>query len=60
MSRALDVYLRGDKAGLLEQDEAGQLSFAYDSEYLAQNKVAISVSMPLREEAFSDAVARPF
>lgn len=60
MSRALDVYLRGDKVGLLEQDETGRLSFAYDPEYLAQNKVAISVSMPLREEAFPDAVARPF
>ncbi|MHA7774601.1 HipA domain-containing protein [Roseibium sp. M-1] len=60
MSRALDVYLREEKIGLLEQDESGQLSFAYAPDYLAEGKVAISVSMPLREEAFADAVARPF
>lgn len=60
MSRALDVYLRDEKVGLLEQDESGQLSFAYDPDYLAEDKVAISFSMLLREEAFEDAIARPF
>ena len=60
MSRVLDVYLRQDKAGLLEQDETGQLTFSYDAGYLSEDKAAISVSMPLREEPYADATARPF
>jgi serine/threonine-protein kinase HipA len=60
MSRALDVYLRDDKVGRLEQNDSGQLSFVYDPDYCALNKVAISVSMPLCEEAYPDPVARPF
>ncbi len=35
MSRLLDVYLGGAKAGTLRQDEAGALSYAYEPGYLA-------------------------
>ena len=60
MSRALDVYLHDEKVGVLEQDESGQLTFAYGRDYLETGKTAISVSMPLREEPFTDSTVRPY
>lgn len=61
MSRLLDVYLGGPKAGTLRQDEAGALSYAYEPGYLAGREPrAISFSMPLQEAAYADRVARPF
>ena len=61
MSRLLDVYLGGAKAGTLGQDEAGALSYAYEPGYLAGREPrAISFSMPLQEAPYADRVARPF
>jgi serine/threonine-protein kinase HipA len=61
VNRLLDVYLGGAKAGTLRQDEAGALSYAYDSGYLAGREPrAISFSMPLQEAPYADRVARPF
>lgn len=61
MSRLLDVYLGGAKAGTLSQDEAGALSYAYEPGYLAGREPrAISFSMPLQEAPYVDRVARPF
>lgn len=61
MSRLLDVYLGGAKAGTLRQDEAGALSYAYEPGYLAGREArAISFSMPLQEAPYADRVARPF
>jgi serine/threonine-protein kinase HipA len=61
VSRSLDVYLGGAKAGTLRQDEAGSLSYAYEPGYLAGREPrAISFSMPLQEAPYADRVARPF
>ena len=61
MTRVLDVYLHEKKAGRLSQSDDGVLSFAYATDYLAaSNNPAISVSMPLREEPYSDKITRPY
>ncbi len=61
MSHLLDVYFDNAKAGVLIQDEAGALSYVYDSDYLAGHEArAISFSMPLQEARYDDRVARPF
>ncbi len=61
MTRKLDVYLHSSKAGLLEQDDAAELTFTYDGDYLASEAPkAISVSMPLTRDAYGNAVARPY
>ncbi|MGB8352606.1 MAG: type II toxin-antitoxin system HipA family toxin [Chthoniobacteraceae bacterium] len=60
MSRTLDVWFYGNKAGRLVQDDSGRLSFAYDADYLKSRAWPLSVSLPLREEEFGDHVARPF
>lgn len=60
MSRALDVYLHDRKAGVLEQADDARLTFTYDRDYLATVALPISVSMPRREEAYGDAIARPY
>ena len=57
----LDVYFGEAKAGALSQDEAGALSYTYDSGYLSgKDPRAISFSMPLQEAAFADRAVRPF
>jgi serine/threonine-protein kinase HipA len=60
MSRSLAVYLKDRKAGELTQDDDASLTFTYDSDYLATDPVALSVSLPLREAPFADRIARPF
>ena len=61
MTRILDVYLHEKKAGLLTQDDDGQLKFAYAPDYLAQQDApAISVSMPLGEEPYPDRIVRAY
>lgn len=61
MTRVLDVWLHDSKAGYLRQSADAALEFAYAGEYLANAAShAISVSMPLREEPYSDSIARPF
>lgn len=61
MSRALDVYLLDRKAGVLLQDDGGRLTFTYDRSYLTSiDARAISVSMTLREQAYEDAITRPY
>ncbi len=61
MTRTLDVYLLEQKAGHLNQDEDGVLSFAYTNSYLALEAApAISVSMPLREKPYAEKISKPF
>ena len=61
MTRNLDVYFKNAKAGILGQDTDGTLTFEYDTDYLQSSDAnAISFSMPLREEQYSDPVVRPF
>lgn len=60
MTRVLDVYLKDRKAGELKQNEDAALTFTYDAGYLATDPVALSVSLPLRDDPFTDRAARPY
>ena len=61
MTRSLDVYLHDRKTGVLTQDDAGQLGFAYSGAYLgAKDAARISWSMPLTDQPYDDRVARPY
>lgn len=61
MARILHVWLRDRLVGELQQDEHGQLRFRYAEEWLAApDAMALSVSLPLRAEGFSQKMARPF
>lgn len=51
------VLLEGNVAGTLAQDDSGQLSFSYAKDY---NGVPLSLSMPIRNEAYADKQMRPF
>jgi len=56
MSRSLNVYLYGNKTGVLAEDEHARLSFRYDS--LAEN--FLSVRLPVREDEYPHDYAYPF
>lgn len=61
MSARLDVYLRDHKVGVLDQDDAANLTFTYDESYLASDSPrAISVSMPLQGTPFPNKIARAY
>lgn len=61
MPRELDVYLGDALAGQVAQTDSGVLSFKYEDAYrAAPGARAISVSMPVREEAWPDRQVRPF
>ena len=60
-TRKLDVYLRENYAGILEQDSQANLTFSYDEGYLATpDACVISVSMPLTAASFTNSVTKPF
>jgi len=55
------VYLHGQPAGMLEQDNSGLLLFQYSHEWLQRpDAIPLSRSLPLREEPFRGKHARPF
>ena len=56
----LDVYLHGRFAGKLSQEKSGSLSFDYVTDYFADKRPPLSVSMPLAKDTFLDSIARPF
>ena len=59
MKRAL-VYLYDRLAGRLTEDESGY-TFEYDAGYLASGSAeAVSLTLPLRQEAYHDTVMFPF
>lgn len=61
MKRTLDVYLLGDRVGILEQDEHGAMHFTYAQEWLGKSGVIpLSHSLPLREEGFGRNESRGF
>ncbi len=45
--RILDVYYNQDFVGKFVQEDAGTLSFTYDTTYVEQKKMPISISLPL-------------
>lgn len=57
---SLDVYLHHDLVGLLERGEEARLAFRYRPEWVEQGGEQLSLSLPLREEAFNDGECRPF
>jgi serine/threonine-protein kinase HipA len=59
----LDVWLDGFSAPVasLSKGERGNISFIYKPEYVeAQNALPISMSLPVRKEAYGEPIARPF
>ena len=61
MSRILDVYFHEIFVGKLTQDHSGNLSFQYDEAYInIKAAPTISVSMPLRQEAFEGNAVKAF
>ncbi len=57
--RQAEIYLYDRLAGLLTEDENGY-TFQYDSVYLADALVPVSVTFPIRPEPFHDKVLFPF
>lgn len=59
--RTADVYLFGQPTGMLSEDDNGAFRFQYDARYL-QNPLAVAISstMPLRNEAYVSDVLFPF
>ncbi len=57
--RKAKVYLYGRLAGSLVEDEDGY-TFQYDSDYLKQNPIALSMTFPLQSEPFTDRNLFPF
>jgi serine/threonine-protein kinase HipA len=54
------IFYKDELAGIIEEDVNG-VSFTYDKEYLKkENVVPISLTMPLREELYTDKVMLPF
>lgn len=57
----LDVYLHSDRVGRLERLPGAELKFTYETGWAtAVDSAPLSLSLPLREEPFSDAECRPF
>ncbi len=60
MGRVGKVYVQKRYAGTVEETDAGY-TFQYDKTYLAaENAVAVSLTLPLREEAYESNVLFPF
>ncbi len=58
---ALDVYLRGVKAGRMEGRAAARMRFTYDTEFPARpGAIPLSISLPFGPESFDEARTRPF
>ena len=55
MSRKLNVYLCGEKNGVLIEDDLLQLTFQYED-----NAPPLSVRLPVRNEIYSHALVYPF
>ena len=54
------VFLRGEKAGILTEDENGY-TFQYDLNFLYSTKAeAISLTLPLTEKPYNEKVLFPF
>lgn len=60
MSSTLGVYLHDRKAGVLTDLGNAQIQFQYDHAYVEGRSPALSQSLPLSLEPYSDQAARPF
>lgn len=60
MARTGRVFMNQHFAGVLREDEDG-FSFTYDGEYLRRSDaMAVSLSLPLRDESYRDRGLFPF
>ena len=58
--RQVGVFIRNRFAGLIQETDEGYC-FAYDSDYLAsENATAVSLTLPLRAEAYTSRTLFPF
>jgi serine/threonine-protein kinase HipA len=57
--KSLEVKYNGHIVGSLFQDESGRMSFQYDGQWLTEG-FAISISLPLQNEVFTEEKCRPF
>ena len=58
--RSAKIYVQSRYAGMLYETDEGY-SFSYDKEYLRTDKtLAVSLTLPLREESFTSNVLFPF
>ncbi|MBN2241935.1 MAG: HipA N-terminal domain-containing protein, partial [Acidobacteria bacterium] len=59
--KRLIVYLNGEQAGALDEDDSGLLEFRYAPEWTSRMDAApLSRSLPLQNEPFRGKQARPF
>lgn len=60
-AHGLDVYFRDRLAGRLWLDEHRRFVFQYDDGWLKSSRIfPLSLSLPLRQETYTDDIARPF
>jgi serine/threonine-protein kinase HipA len=57
---ALDVYLHGDRAGILERRSQAKLRFAYACDWVEAERPPISLSLPVRDGAYDHDGCAPF
>jgi HipA-like protein len=57
---ALDVYFHADRIGRLGRLPGARLQFAYDAAWAQNDHAPLSLSLPLRTEAYDDDDCRPF
>lgn len=61
MARTLNVFYDRELVGQLIQDDGGEMMFQYDESWLGRPKqIALSRSLPLREEPFTQKECRGF
>ena len=60
MSDLLDVYLHGERAGTLERRSQARLRFSYSEAWVEERGAAISLSLPVREEAYDHEDCAPY
>lgn len=60
MNRILDVYLKDQLVGCLEQIDSGDLAFSYHTDYLNHAPYGISLSMPLNTKHHSGTRVKAF
>ena len=59
MKRLGKVFVKNIYAGNISQDENGFL-FTYTHEYIKNNTLPVSLTLPLREESYSNGTLFPF
>jgi serine/threonine-protein kinase HipA len=56
----LDVYMHGIIAGTLERRSQAKLRFTYDENWAAEERLPLSLSLPVRAEAYDNDECAPF